>query len=162
MRRRSTIKIVAATLATVALAGCASTQSSTTARPAAAKPTQQTDVRPTANPQGSFIDNCDLELSSSVDGPDAFIAGADMTNTGNVGIVVKTRVRWNQVSAPDVLASKTYRIPVGATRTAKFSVPATGDQIDQMQASPSYQNGGGGCKVKVNIVDTYGIVRGGA
>ena len=153
MNPAKSLTLVAAALA---VAGCATTTSQTADQSSTNSGDGQTTQTLVAHPDGQFQSNCDISLPDNINGQYAFIAGADLTNTGNIGIVVRVGVRWNQISSPDVLANQTLRLRVHGSRTAKFNVPATQDQISQMQASPSYQNGGGGCKVRVNIIGTFG------
>lgn len=173
------ITIIVAVLAAGGIAACGSatttkTVTRTTAPPKAASDTaaaqasassttesSTTSYTPppaTPHPQGQFDSSCDITLADSIDGPNYFIGRADMNNTGNIGIVVRVTAEWDQTSEADIHATPKYvRIPRGQSRTARFSVPATQDQISQMQDSPSYMGSGNGCKIGVKIVDTFGL-----
>jgi hypothetical protein len=84
---------------------------------------------------GRFTSSCDICLPSGLSGGYAFIGAAKMEN---VGIVVRVRARWDQVSSANITDEKHARIPVGERRTAKLRVVATPDQISEHQSSPDY------------------------
>lgn len=98
---------------------------------------------------GRFTSSCDICLPSGLSGGYAFIGAAKMEN---VGIVVRVRARWDQVSSANITDEKHARIPVGERRTAKLRVVATPDQISEHQSSPDYY-GGDACAVNVRIVE---------
>lgn len=114
-------------------------------------------VRETTDADGKFTSSCEEMLPDDIMS-DAyrFVASAKMRNTGNVGIVVKVKARFDQVASANVTDEKTVNIPVGKSRTAKFSIPATSGQVDEYQASPDYFGDGDSCKVHVTITDTFG------
>lgn len=119
--------------------------------------TESTPVDPSPNPDGTFNSSCDILLASDINSPSYFIGAAKMRNTGNVGIVVRVKAVWDQTSTSNVTSTKIVHMPVGSHHTTKFRVPATLDQIDELQSSPDYDTDGG-CKVHVSILDSYGAV----
>jgi hypothetical protein len=107
------------------------------------------------DPQGQFTLNCDYELGDFGDSGDPnlgfrFIAGGDIRNTGNVGLVVRVTYRWKMLGQPTVKVSKNYRLSVDKTREIDFSMPVTGEQID------AHQSADGECSARAKYIDTFG------
>lgn len=166
---RRIIYLAVGLLLIVAFAGCETTTESgkdmsdnnaaktgATTTEDVAEPEATPRVREAANPDGKFSSSCDIAFPEDFTSGDyAFVAAAKMRNTGNVGIVVRVRARFDQVASENVTDEKTVRIPVGKRRTAKFRIPATQTQVDEHQNSPDYFNGDA-CKVSVKIMDSFG------
>jgi hypothetical protein len=140
--------------------------SSTPAAPATAPATPAAASPPAASPEGKATWSCDEDLgSSSIYSPTYLTGEADLSNTGNVGIVVTVRFAWHQEAYPDVTAPvKTVRIRAGQDKVARFRYYAGTfagstqplDRYDSWQSSHS----GMPCHASVHIVSTFGAVQG--
>jgi len=108
------------------------------------------------DPDGSYELTCDYLLGDFTEGSDAgykFVAGRTIENTGNVGIVARLRVRWQQLGTEPVLEERTLRVKVGRTKRVDITRLATSGEID------AHQSANGDCSSAVKIVDTFGRVR---
>jgi hypothetical protein len=106
-----------------------------------------------ANPDAKYTSQCDYLLGNFNDlDPNGyrFVAGARITNTGNVGVVVELRAKWDQLGTSPITKTRQTRIDVGKSKPVNITVLATGDQIDL------HQSADGHCSAKVALVDTYG------
>jgi hypothetical protein len=115
------------------------------------EPPAEPPVEP--DPDADYTSVCDYLLGDFSDNTRTgyrFVADADITNTGNIGIVVRVNVSWRQIGTNPVKASKTAKIKVGSSKTVHITEPATGDEILAHQSADSR------CKVAVLIVDTFG------
>lgn len=107
----------------------------------------------TPDPEADVESSCDYLLSFSDDystSAHKFVAGATITNTGNIGVVVRLKATWTLLGGEPVTAEKTARIKRGGEREIQISKPATDNQID------AHQSANGKCKAKGTIIDTFG------
>lgn len=118
--------------------------------PSSGEPEPEPTVTP--DPDGSFTSRCSYVLGDFSEGPSGyrFLADADLENTGNVGIVVRTTAIWEQLGAEPVKLTKQTRLRIGQTRTVRFTHQASSDQLDL------HQSADGDCEVRSRIVDTFG------
>lgn len=115
-------------------------------------PTEPPKIHAVPDPKGSYNLNCDYVLgdfSESAQGY-RFVAGGRLRNTGNIGIVARVKVSWEQLGQPPVTSIKTVSIRRGHSKRVSFSLPATSDQIDL------HQSADGNCSTKVKIIDQFG------
>ena len=132
----------------------------TPAVPAAA-PSTNSPPPPVANPDGTYQGSCDYTLGTGFDNNYHVIGEIDLTNTGNVGVIVHTRITWPQEGSPPITARKTIRLPVGATnKPVRFRIPVTSDQIDLLQSWQEGHDFKDGCTYHAAFADTYGPVQG--
>jgi len=119
---------------------------------------------PQANPDGTYQGSCDYLLGSDPVGgfgPSTAreIGEIDLKNTGNVGVVVKTRITWPQEGAAPITARKTVHLPFGASKIVRFKVPMTGDQVDLLQSWQERHDFNDGCTYHAAFTQTYGQVQ---
>lgn len=129
------------------------TASSTPTETPEPEPTEPPKVHALPDPKGTFNLNCDYVLgdfSESSSQGFRFIAGGRLRNTGNIGIVTRVTVTWEQLGQAPIKAVKTVSIKRGHSKRVSFSLPATSDQIDLHQSSD------GNCDTKVKILDEFG------
>lgn len=111
------------------------------------------------SPDGEFSNSCDYVLGDFTNFTShgfRFVAGADITNSGNVGIVVRVTARFKQAGGDPIVLRKTANVPYAATKSVDMTKPVGQDNIDLIQ---SVQTGGRDiCTVDVAIVDTFGEV----
>lgn len=83
-----------------------------------------------------------------------------MKNTGNVGVVLHTRITWPQEGTPPIVARRTVKVPWSHSKVVRFSVPVSNSSnvIDLLQSWQEHHNFRDGCTYNVKIVDTYGPV----
>lgn len=117
---------------------------------------ESTHEPPKPEPDARFSASCDVLFGDYTNDEYWFVGNAKMKNTGNIGLVVRVRARWDQVASPNLKDEKTVRIPAGRSKSVKFRVPITSAQVDEHQSSPGYAGDGDACKVTPKIVDTYG------
>lgn len=119
-------------------------------------------AQPTPNPSGTAKGSCDYTLSNNFSGTgnDHLIAEIDLTNTGNVGEVVKVTVKWPQEGYAPIRATKTVHSPYGASdQVVRFHVPVpeSGNVINLLQSWEERHNlPNNDCKYKTVIESTYG------
>jgi len=105
------------------------------------------DLEP--NPDAEYDLTCDYLLGD----PDySFVAGGDVTNTGNIGVVAEVKVSWTLLGSDPVTTTKSIRLKPGKTKDVQISLPASMDQID------AHQSADGDCDVTAAMVDTFGDV----
>ena len=115
-------------------------------------------VREKVDVDGRFSSSCDIMLPSDfINGSYYFVGAAKMRNTGNVGIVVEVKARWDQVASAKITDERTFRLDVGQRKTAKFRLEATQDEIDEHQNSPDYFGSGEACKVRPTSIPTASL-----
>jgi hypothetical protein len=162
--RRVVIAVAAAILTASSLAACASSGTKTvtvTKQAGSAPATESTASEPTpparepVNAEGKFRSACDVLLPDSIDGSATFFANAKLENTGNVGIKVRVKAKFDQVSSDDLEMSKVVRLKRGKHRSVKLSMAVTSSQVEQFQSSPDYFDDKA-CRVKSTIIDTFG------
>jgi hypothetical protein len=116
-----------------------------------------------AQPDGKYQGSADYQLGSGVYDQNYLIANVDLTNTGNVGEVIRVKVGWQQEGFADITATKTVRLPFGASRTIHFHMPvgsiADGAvAIDRLQSWQTGHNDGQIGHFHVKILNTFGQV----
>lgn len=107
-------------------------------------------------PDDEYIDSCDYLLGDDSEYTARgyrFVAGTDIDNTGNVGIVVKVTAKWKQLGANPVTVTKTAKVKYGESKSVQITKPVGGPEIEAIQA---VQDAGNYCSVKGTIVDTFG------
>lgn len=128
-------------------------------QPENAQPTPAPDPVPTANPDGKYSLNCDLNLSSDIYASDHLVAGGTVKNTGNVGIKVRVVAKFFFLTAEPTRLTKDVNLSVGEKERVSFKVPITTDQVDDYQSSPGYSSPGAGdrdCLARATIIDQFG------
>lgn len=122
------------------------------------------DVPPPAGPEAhpalDYTKACDYVLGDFSEHSSTgyrFIAGADITNTGNVGIVVKVVAKWKQLGTDSVVESETVKVQYGKEKSVQITKPVGQNEIDLIQSA---QGAGKICSVTAKIVDTFGEPRG--
>lgn len=108
-----------------------------------------------AHPRVHASLTCDYLLSADFESSVAghFVAGGDLRNTGNIGVVVRVKGSWRRLGSNPVELVKRYRLVVGQSRTVNLRVAASGEDIDAHQAS------GSKCSVTQKITATFGQAR---
>lgn len=114
---------------------------------------------PQASPKGTVSGTCDVSLSDSLDGQDYLTADVTVVNTGNIGEVVKARASWPQQGFAAITASKTLRVPFGATKVAHLHYAASTAQISRFQdvQLSALSSGADPCAYRGDLVDTFGL-----
>jgi hypothetical protein len=126
-------------------------------------PAPTTPPPPAANPDGTYQGSCDYILGDDPvggfgPGTAKLIGEIDLANTGNVGVIVRTRITWPQEGAAPITARKTVHLPNGADKVVRFSVPMTGDQVDLLQSWQERHGFKDGCTYHAAFTSTYGQV----
>lgn len=111
-------------------------------------PGEVKEVEP-PDPQLEFVNNCDYrdDLNEY-----SFVASGTLTNTGNIGIIVRFKAEWKLLGSDPVTTAKTVRIKPGRDKDVQVSQPVTGEQID------AHQSADGECETDVEIVNVFGNV----
>lgn len=118
--------------------------------PTAAPASPPVSAPPKVEPKARTRLNCDILLPDNPNGTYAFIAGGTIRNTGNVGVKVRVRARWQQLGADSIATTRTIRVPRGARREVHIQQPASQQQIDRFQSASS------ACSAKGTIIDVTG------
>ncbi|HZG49488.1 MAG TPA: hypothetical protein VEY90_08210 [Thermoleophilaceae bacterium] len=108
------------------------------------------------NPDGRYNFNCDYLLGDFTEGTEQgfkFVAGGTVENTGNIGIVIRVRARWQQLGSDRILEERRVRLKVGRRKRVNISRLASSGEID------AHQFAEGDCSVGAKIVKTFGRVR---
>jgi hypothetical protein len=113
---------------------------------------------PVANPDGTYQGSCDYTLGTGFDNNYHVIGEIDLDNTGNVGVIVHTRITWPQEGADPITARKTVHLPTGAHKPVRFRIPVTSEQIDLLQSWQERHDFKDGCTYHASFSDTYGPV----
>src|SRR4051794_1784842 len=119
-------------LLALAVVACGSTTTrtvtATVTEPAAGEPTAtetgpsepapEPPQRQVPNPDGRFNLQCDYVLGDFGDSGDPaqgyrFIAGGRISNTGNIGIITRVKITWEQLGADPITYTREVRIPRG-------------------------------------------------
>ena len=156
MRKR----VVAAVLLGLAVTGCSvtGTLSSQNQRVKTTTPSTSTPVPATPKPAGTASGSCNYTLSSTLSGPNYLIGEVDLSNTGNVGSVVRVRIGWPQEGSVDITKIKTVHLPYGAHNwPVHFKVLADDSVITNLQ---DWEEGHGlpqnDCSYHTAIINTFG------
>ena len=116
---------------------------------------------PTASPDRTYQGSCDYLLDAGGNfGSYALVGEIDLTNTGNTGVVVHTRITWPQEGSSPVTMRKTVHLPFGADKPVRFRMPATSEQIDLLQSWQDSHSYNDGCTYHAAFDSTYGPVHG--
>jgi hypothetical protein len=113
---------------------------------------------PLPSPDAQYQPSCSYllgDFSSFTSHGFRFIAGADITNDGNVGVVVKIVASWKQLGSAPITMTKVARIPYGGSQSVEFTKEVGSDNIDKIQAVQ-----GDDCSVKVSVTDVFGEPQG--
>jgi len=154
--------IIAASVAISAAAGNGRhpAAAGTSAAPAAAPAAQAAAPAPVPSPAGTGAGSCDYTLGDNPAGdPSTAVATAevDLTNTGNVGTVVRVTVGWPQEGYAPLTMTRTVRMPYGASGApVSFHMPLTSTQLDNLQNWQLGHTGQDGCTYSETILRTYG------
>jgi hypothetical protein len=109
------------------------------------------------SPAGKATGSCDYSLADTVTGTDYLTAEVDLDNTGNVGTVVKVTVSWPQEGFEPITATKTARVPYGASgQPVRFHVAASTDVISRLQSWQERHDTGDPCQYSNTITATFG------
>jgi len=148
--------------------GSPSTPKSSTSQPAASPVTSLPPSAPAAapapapSPDGNYTGSGDYTLSPTVYGNNYLVGEVDLTNTGNIGTVIRVKFTWPQEGYPPIKAVKTVRVPYGASKTVRFHVSAgnvsNSNVIDLLQSWQEGHNFKDGFTYKATIIDTFGAV----
>lgn len=163
MKRCVTAVFAAAALAT-AIAACGTagaTQTRTdaaTSPPAPANSTSAHTPPPAARSAGKYVGSCDYTLNDNFNSSIVAWATGDIevTNTGNVGIVVTLKITWPQQGFPSLASHKTVRLAYGGRRDIQFHLPLNQNQISNLQNWQQGHNDSTGCTYKATIVSSFG------
>jgi hypothetical protein len=132
------------------------------AQAAVSSPTAQpsSTPAPVPSPDGKYSGSCDYTLGSDpVGGTAVFVGEIDLTNTGNVGTIVRARITWPQEGYAPIAMKRTMRVPSGQKRAVRFHYHADGNQVDLLQAWQSGHNFKDGCTYRATLTGTYGKPR---
>jgi hypothetical protein len=113
-------------------------------------PGEVKEVEP-PDPQLQFVNNCDYLRGDDLDGY-SFVASGTLTNTGNIGIIVRFKAEWTLLGSDPVTTAKTVQIKPGRDKDVQVSLPGTGQQIDAHQRADEE------CETDVEIVNVFGNV----
>jgi hypothetical protein len=169
MRVNRALAAVVACVALVGTAACESLDSGTAVKDksggksaekttAAASSEDEDDAPPpppTPKPDAKYGQSCDYVLGDFSEYSASgfrFIADANLTNTGNIGVVVSVKASWTQVGTKPIVMTKTIKVPTGAKRRVAFTKQVGQNEIDLIQ-SADYNHQ---CKVVATITDTFG------
>jgi len=158
------IAIVAGTDGSKPAAGHSPAPAATSPSPSAS-PTVPAPPVVTANPEGTYRGSCDYILASGIYDQSYLVGEIDLASTGNTGVRVHAKISWPQEGSAPVTASKSVRLPWGASKVVRFRVPAgsidSGSQtIDLLQSWQERHNYRDGCKYHVSLGEPFGTVHG--
>jgi hypothetical protein len=160
--------IVIVTVASALAGSPASTPNTTSAASPSASPSAATPVATTApapapapvpSPNAKGRGSCDVSLSSSIDGTSYLVSVVDITNTGNIGQMIRVRVAWPQVGFAPIVQHKLIRVPFGKTVHANLHVAADPNGADIIGNFQTYQLShlnGDPCDYTLTEVSTFG------
>ena len=145
--------LIAFALATMGAESC----DTTTSEPAKvstsdSNPEAAGDEAAAPDPKADIQSTCDYVLGDFTTGPSGYraLGQAKIHNTGNIGVKVRLTARWEQLGTSPLRMKKTVRVRRGHTRTLRFTLSLTQDQVDLHQSADAE------CKVTGKIVDTFG------
>lgn len=153
---RSKTVVATAIVACALLAGCGGTNAIVETGGTSATTTDETQPVVDPAPDASYKSNCEYLLGDFTTGPQGyrFVADAQVTNTGNIGVIVELRASWRQAGGASIKMTRRLKVPVDATREVGVVKRTTQDGIDQIQSVA-----GDNCKAVIAVVDTYGDAR---
>lgn len=121
---------------------------------AALPPVSEIEEEPlTPEPLADTRLNCDFLLGDQTDRTETgyrMVAGGEVMNTGNVGVIVEVTARWSQLGAEARRESDRVRVAVGESREVQITVLSDGNEYD------AYSSADFDCDVDGEIVDTFG------
>ncbi|HVT97918.1 MAG TPA: hypothetical protein VHE33_10440 [Acidobacteriaceae bacterium] len=148
------------------VAGCQSSSSSTvavqadTTRPsmaASASVPADTPQAVTPSTSGTYEGACAYTLGDNPAGGTAVATGdIDVTNTGNIGEVIKLKISWPQQGFSPLTRTSTVRLAKGQEQDVQFNHPLTSDQLDNLQNWQTSHGFKSGCTYNGTIVSTFG------
>jgi hypothetical protein len=133
-----------------------------TASPAAAAPVATTAPAPApapvASPNATGQGSCDVSLASGINGTNYLVSVVDVTNTGNIGQMIRVRVSWPQVGFAPIVRHKTIRVPFGQTVHANLNAAADPNGADIIGNFQNYQlsHNGDPCSYTLTALSTFG------
>src|SRR6266542_3442979 len=110
------------------------------------------------SPDASYSKSCDYllgDFSEHTATGFRFVAGAEITNDGNVGLVVDVKATFKQLGSNPIVLKKTARVGYNQTKQVGFTKEVGQDEIDLIQAA---QDQGDICDVVVTVTGTFGTV----
>jgi hypothetical protein len=108
-------------------------------------------------PKGKYTGTCDYTLVFASEAHTGDLIGqVNLTNTGNIGTVLKVRMSWTQVGYRPITLIKNVKVPYRGHKVVPFHRPASQTEIDRLQAA----NYGDECSYKATITDTFGTAHG--
>ena len=111
----------------------------------------------TASPNGTYQGACDYTLGNNPVGGTAVATGdVQVTNTGNIGTIVRVKITWPQQGYPSLAMTRKIRLTAGASQDVQFHMPLTNDQISNLQNWQTGHNYQDGCTYKATIMRTFG------
>ena len=124
---------------------------------AAATSAPPTPAPVTASPNGTYQGACDYTLGDNPVGGTAVATGdVQVTNTGNIGTIVRVKITWPQQGYPSLAMTRKIRLTAGASQDVQFHMPLTNDQISNLQNWQTGHNYQDGCTYKATIMRTFG------
>jgi len=111
----------------------------------------------TASPNGTYQGACNYTLGDNPVGGTAVATGdVQVTNTGNIGTVVRVKITWPQQGYPSLAMTRKIRLTAGASQDVQYHMPLTYDQISNLQNWQTGHNYQDGCTYKATIMRTFG------
>jgi hypothetical protein len=106
-------------------------------------------------PDATYTSSCDYVLGDFTQSKNGFrfIAGADVENTGNIGVIVRVTATFKQLGTKPVVLKKNARIAYGESASVQLTKVVSQNQIDLIQSA---QDSGDICKVVASVIDTFG------
>jgi len=112
---------------------------------------------PEPSPDGNYSGSCDYTLGSDpVGGTARAIGEIDLTNTGNIGTVTHVRITWPQEGYAPLSMTRNVHVRAGASKSVRFHMPLSSDQVDRLQSWQEGHNFKDGCTYHAAITDTFG------
>ena len=124
---------------------------------AAATSAPPTPAPVTPSPNGTYQGSCNYTLGNNPAGGSAVATGdVQVTNTGNIGTVVRVKITWPQQGYAPLAMAKRIRLAAGGSQDVQFHMPLTYDQISNLQNWQTGHNYQDGCTYKATIMSTFG------
>lgn len=109
------------------------------------------------SPNGTYQGSCAYTLGNNPAGGTAVATGdVQVTNTGNIGTVVRVKITWPQQGYAPLAMTKRIRLAAGGSQDVQFHRPLTYDQISNLQNWQTGHNYQDGCTYKATIMSTFG------
>ncbi len=139
---------------TVTAAACDTTTTETGVDAGAASDSSDEGAKPEPKLKHRLTCSYDLgEVGASGFENIRIIAGGELENTGNIGVVARVTFTWDMVGQADYKVRKTYRVKRGQTREVDYAEGVGQDFITAHQA------GSQDCTARAKIVDTFGSAK---